>query len=212
MNGFDERSEDEIERLADELISSVAHKLRTPLAIITGYAELLIARDDEETRKVAPLKIKEAAEHLLAVVDGSLAALDGDLGRLDSDADERAEAEEARRIMIVDDDEAVRSLLRLTLPVESFTVVEAADGEEALRLVGETIPDLILLDWKMPGLSGADVLRVVRDAADRVPVIVLTAADQQRARAEARSLGADAFLTKPFSPLQLLDLVEELLS
>lgn len=198
------RGEDEIEAIRDEVISAVAHKLRTPLAIITGYAELLIARDDEETRRIAPLRIKEAADHLLAVVDASLASLDGEGGGAQG-------TEDPRRVMIVDDDDAVRSLLRLTLPAESFEIVEAADGEEALRVAGEIEADLVLLDWKMPGRSGAEVLTALRSGPRRVPVIVLTA-DGQQAQKLARSLGADAFLTKPFSPLQLLDTVERLLS
>jgi CheY-like chemotaxis protein len=198
------RDEGEIEEIRDEVISAVAHKLRTPLAIITGYAELLIARDDEETRRVAPLRIKEAADHLLAVVDGSLAALDGEGAR-------SKPRDAPQRIMIVDDDDAVRNLLRLTLPAESFEIVEACDGDEALRLAAEIDADLVLLDWRMPNRSGAEVLAALRGRQKRVPVIVLTA-DGERAHKEARSLGADAFLTKPFSPLQLLDTVERLLS
>lgn len=115
------------------------------------------------------------------------------------------------RILLVDDDSSVRRLLRATLPAEGFDVVEAAGGEEALALAAEAAPDLVLLDWAMPGLSGGDVLRRLKSEHRGVPVIILTAKHEPSYRAEAESLGADTFLTKPFSPLELLATVERLL-
>lgn len=116
-----------------------------------------------------------------------------------------------RRILIVDDDEAVRSLLRLTLPKEGFELVEASDGAEALASVAERVPDLILLDWRMPGRSGGEVLLELRQRHSELPVIVLTAEKRSFPRSLAEALKADAFLTKPFSPLELLGEVERLL-
>ncbi len=117
-----------------------------------------------------------------------------------------------RRIMLVNDDDALRALVRMTLPRDSFVVLEAQNGSEALELVREQVPDLLVLDWKMPGASGEEVLGVVKAAYPDLPVIVLTAEHQPRERQIAESLGADEFLTKPFSPLQLLGTVDRLLA
>lgn len=117
----------------------------------------------------------------------------------------------ARRVLIVDDDPAVRALLETTLPVEEYEIAQAGDGQEALDLARERTPSLVLLDWRMPRLSGAEVLAELKRTLPAVPVIVLTAEIQSRHRDEARRLGADLFLTKPFSPLELLEAIERLL-
>ena len=116
-----------------------------------------------------------------------------------------------RRIMIVDDDESVRSLLRMTLPEDEYEIDEATGGEQALGLLEERVPDLVLLDWKMPERHGSLVLDELKSRHPQLPVIVLTAeiADHHRSLAEA--LRVDVFLTKPFSPLELLETIERLL-
>jgi len=116
-----------------------------------------------------------------------------------------------RRVLIVDDDEAIRALLRLTLPTEEYEVTEAVDGEHGLRMLGETEPDLMLLDWKMPGRHGSLVLDEVKARRPTLPVIVLTSEMQEHHRRLAESLRVDAFLTKPFSPIELLETIERLL-
>jgi CheY-like chemotaxis protein len=116
------------------------------------------------------------------------------------------------RILIADDDEVLRSLLRLTLPAEDYNVAEATNGAEALALIEAGPPDLVVLDWQMPQRSGAEVLRELRASGRRLPVLVLTAAGKPGHRRTAELLGADAFLTKPFSPLQLLAEIERLLA
>ncbi len=116
-----------------------------------------------------------------------------------------------RRILIVDDDESVRSLLRNTLPEVEYEILEAADGGEALRQFRAEAPDLILLDWRMPEIGGSSVLDAVKDQHPQLPVIVLTSEVQEHHRALAESLGVDAFITKPFSPLDLLETIERLL-
>ncbi len=116
------------------------------------------------------------------------------------------------RVLIVDDDEAVRSLLRMTLPSDDYEIAEARDGREALERLRAEAPDLILLDWRMPGLGGSSVLDAVKVQHPRLPVIVLTSEIQEHHRALAESLGVDAFLTKPFSPLELLGTIERLLA
>jgi DNA-binding response OmpR family regulator len=115
------------------------------------------------------------------------------------------------RVLIIDDDESVRALLRTTLSADEFEVLEAADGDEGLRLASEADPDLVLLDWKMPGRHGSLVLDDLKERRPALPVIVITAEQQEHHRALAESLRVDAFLTKPFSPLELLETVEGLL-
>jgi len=117
----------------------------------------------------------------------------------------------ACRVLIVDDDPAVRALLATTLPPERYEIAQAADGREALELARKRAPSLVLLDWRIPRLSGAEVLAELKRTLPAVPVIVLTAEIQSRHRHEARRLGADLFLTKPFSPLELLEAIERLL-
>jgi CheY-like chemotaxis protein len=122
-------------------------------------------------------------------------------------------ATEQSRVLIVDDDDTMRRLLRATLPhAEGFEIIEASDGKQALELLEQNEPvHLVLLDWMMPGRSGADVLEQLRSRHPEVPVIVVTAELEPRQRELADSLGADIFLTKPFSPLQLLEHVERML-
>jgi two-component system phosphate regulon response regulator PhoB len=116
------------------------------------------------------------------------------------------------RILLVDDDVQVRELVRMTLPAEDLEVSEAGDVETALRLLdADDVPDLVLLDWVMPGGNGATVLEELKRRGAELPVLVLTAEQDAATRAEAEQLGADAFLTKPFSPLQLLGEIERLL-
>jgi CheY-like chemotaxis protein len=118
---------------------------------------------------------------------------------------------EPHRLLIADDDESIRRLLRLTLPNEGFEIVEARDGAEALERAFDDAPDLVVLDWRMPNRSGEEVLRELIKLHPDLPVIVLTAEQETRERETATALGARAFLTKPFSPLQLIAAVESLL-
>jgi DNA-binding response OmpR family regulator len=117
-----------------------------------------------------------------------------------------------QRIVIVDDDEWVRRLLRTTLSADEYEIIEATDGDEALRVASEGSPSLVLLDWQMPGLHGSLVLDSLKEKWPTLPVIVLTAEERQSQRDLAEALRADAFLNKPFSPLELLSLIERLLS
>ena len=116
-----------------------------------------------------------------------------------------------RRIMIVDDDESVRSLLRMTLAEDEYEIDEATDGEDALRLLERAVPDLVLLDWKMPERHGSLVLDELKRRYPQLPVIVLTAEIAEHHRSLAEALNVDVFLTKPFSPLELLETIERLL-
>jgi len=113
--------------------------------------------------------------------------------------------------MIVDDDEVIRSLLHSTLPDEGYDLLEAENGEQALEIADAREPALVLLDWRMPGSSGEEVLSALKQQYPDVAVIVLTADPEEKVRTLAESLGADVFMAKPFSPLQLLGCVERLL-
>jgi DNA-binding response OmpR family regulator len=116
-------------------------------------------------------------------------------------------------ILVVDDEAPIVDLVRFTLEDADVRVVEASDGAEALVLARRIKPDLVLLDVHMPRLDGLEVCRQLRGepAFARTPIIMLTAAGQQADRSTGLSAGADEYLTKPFSPLALLALVEALL-
>jgi len=115
-------------------------------------------------------------------------------------------------ILVVDDEPSIVDLVRFTLEDADVRVVEASDGAEALVLARRIKPDLVLLDVQMPRLDGLEVCRQLRREPDfvRTPIIMLTAAGQQADRTRGLGAGADEYLTKPFSPLALLALVEAL--
>jgi DNA-binding response OmpR family regulator len=116
----------------------------------------------------------------------------------------------ARSVLVVDDEDMIRRLLRSVLEADEFEVLEAPGGEAALELATATHPAVVVLDILMPGLDGVEVCR--RLDHDEAKVIVLTARDDPRLERECRKAGADAFLTKPFSSNELLDLVATLIS
>jgi len=117
-------------------------------------------------------------------------------------------------ILVVDDEEPVRLLLRDTLELDAYDVVEAANGPEALASFDERRPDGVILDIMMPGLSGIDVLREIRsrEGGADIPVILLTAAGDDKTTWDGWSAGASCYLTKPFDPDNLLSWVERMLS
>jgi DNA-binding response OmpR family regulator len=108
------------------------------------------------------------------------------------------------RILVVEDDQAVRLSLRLACQKEGFTVLEAASGPEALAQLGGCRPDLIMLDLMLPGPSGFDVCREVRQRDPNLPVIILTARGDEVDKVVGLELGADDYITKPFSPRELV--------
>lgn len=118
-----------------------------------------------------------------------------------------------KTVLLVDDEASLRILVRTTLEDSRCRVLEAHDGRMALSIVRRESPDLILLDWMMPGMSGLDFVEVLRkDAATaRIPVIMLTARGQEKDREQALLAGCEHFLVKPFSPLELLSLVRSVL-
>ena len=116
-------------------------------------------------------------------------------------------------ILVVDDEAALLTLVRYNLEKGGFEVGEAVDGEEAMLMIRERRPDLILLDWMLPRLSGIEVCRRVRRQADtqNLPIIMLTARGEESDRVRGLDYGADDYIVKPFSPSELVARVRAVL-
>jgi CheY-like chemotaxis protein len=117
------------------------------------------------------------------------------------------------RVLVVDDEPDVLLLCRLNLEQHGHEVFEAGNGQEALRVVRERRPDLIVLDLMLPGVDGYGVLEALRSEGSTpgVKVLVLSAKSLQADRDRSRQLGAEAFLTKPFLPDDLCRIVDRML-
>lgn len=113
-------------------------------------------------------------------------------------------------VLIVDDDRRITDMLRRTLAYEGYAVVTAADGHEALAKAQVHRPDVVVLDWLMPGMDGIEVAKRLR-TADAVPILMLTARDAVEDRVEGLDSGADDYLVKPFAPAELLARIRALL-
>jgi two-component system phosphate regulon response regulator PhoB len=109
-------------------------------------------------------------------------------------------------ILIVEDEASLITLLRYNLEKEGFEVGEAVDGEEALFMLRERRPDLVVLDWMLPSLSGIEVCRRIRRAPElkNLPIIMLTARGEETDRIRGLDSGADDYIVKPFSPSELI--------
>jgi CheY-like chemotaxis protein len=118
-----------------------------------------------------------------------------------------------RTIIVADDEASVRFLVLETLGRDDYNLIEASDGEEAWSLILANRPSLVLLDIRMPGRTGLDILHSIRSEAElaSTKVILLTASAQQSDLDAGFSSGADFYLTKPFSPRDLLSKVDEAL-
>jgi DNA-binding response OmpR family regulator len=115
-----------------------------------------------------------------------------------------------RRILVVDDEERMVRFIRLNLEHDGFRVTEAFNGSQAINSVRSSLPDLVLLDVMMPDLDGFEVLRIIRETS-HVPVIMLTAKGEEDDRVRGLELGADDYITKPFSPRELVSRVRAVL-
>ncbi|MEM8790071.1 MAG: phosphate regulon transcriptional regulator PhoB [Pseudomonadota bacterium] len=117
------------------------------------------------------------------------------------------------RVLVVEDEEALAALLEYNLGKEGFAVRVSADGEDALLAIREDQPDLVLLDWMLPGMSGIEICRWIRARAESrdTPVIMLTAKGEEEDRIRGLDTGADDYLTKPFSVPELIARVRALL-
>ena len=115
------------------------------------------------------------------------------------------------RVLVVDDDKAVRESLRRSLEFNGYTVALAADGAEALAAIAATAPDVVVMDVMMPRLDGLEATRALRAAGHDLPILVLTARDAVGDRVEGLDAGADDYLTKPFALQELLARLRALL-
>ena len=118
-----------------------------------------------------------------------------------------------KTILVADDEEDLRVLLRMTLEDPAYRLLEASDGESALTLINTELPDAVILDWMMPKKHGIDVAHAMRDHPNlkHIPIIMLTAKDQPCDHAYGYEMGVCEYLVKPFSPLRLLETVQRLL-
>jgi len=117
------------------------------------------------------------------------------------------------RILIIEDEQAIREMVCLALDQAGFECVQAADTGEAQRQILAGLPDLILLDWMLPGMSGIDYARRLRQEklTQAVPVVMLTARTQEEDKVRGLDTGADDYITKPFSPRELIARIKALL-
>lgn len=106
--------------------------------------------------------------------------------------------------LIVDDEPAIRRLLRTSLVSQSWRVTEARTGEMALKMATEVVPDIVVLDLGLPDMDGVDVLRRLRGAHPTLPVVILSVRDDERGKVAALEAGADDYVTKPFSMAELI--------
>ncbi|NPA31050.1 MAG: response regulator transcription factor, partial [Chloroflexi bacterium] len=114
------------------------------------------------------------------------------------------------KILVVDDEKRIVHFIRLNLEHDGFEVLAAYNGTEALKRVREDLPDLVLLDVMLPDMDGFEVLRLIREVSD-VPVIMVTAKGEEEDIVRGLELGADDYITKPFSPRELVSRIRAVL-
>ncbi|MEZ5098756.1 MAG: response regulator [Thermoleophilia bacterium] len=176
------------------LLSAHALGALEPAAV---EAERLIASSE------VPRRVRDALATAAAI---ALAAADADpaaacaSGSSTPSAPSGRTPERVPTVLLVDDDRALRKLLRAYLQEEAITVVEAGSGEEALALAARAAPDLVLLDVRLPGIDGFEVLRRLEAAERAVPVILVTSLEDELDQLVAYRLGAVDFVVKPVSP------------
>lgn len=106
-------------------------------------------------------------------------------------------------VLVVDDEPAIRRLLRTALGSQTWRVMEARTGEMALRMVADAVPDVVVLDLGLPDIDGVEVLRCLRQVHPTLPVVILSVRDDERGKVAALEAGADDYVTKPFSMAEL---------
>ncbi|MDX1523917.1 MAG: response regulator transcription factor [Anaerolineae bacterium] len=118
--------------------------------------------------------------------------------------------DDAKLILIVDDETRMRRFIQMNLDLEGYRVIEASNGLEAIERVRDDLPDLVLLDVMMPELDGFEALQYIRETST-VPVIMLTVHDEESDKIKGLELGADDYITKPFSPRELASRIKAVL-
>ena len=119
----------------------------------------------------------------------------------------------AVKILIIEDEAAIREMVAMALGRAGYEVFQAESGEEGFSLLNEHVPDLILLDWMLPGMSGIDFARRIgKDPlSSNIPIIMLTARGEEEDKIRGLDVGADDFVTKPFSPRELVSRIKAVL-
>ena len=119
-----------------------------------------------------------------------------------------------KKILVADDEPSLRFLLRKTLEGNGYDIHEAKDGKQALTMAQKLLPDMIILDVVMPDLYGSEVCERLRKQPKtaKIPIMILTANKNQYSEEQARESGADYYMTKPFSPLELRTIVYKILT
>src|SRR5690606_4831679 len=117
----------------------------------------------------------------------------------------------SQRILVVDDEESIVTLLQFNLEQAGYTVISAMDGQTAIRLAQGENPDLIILDLMLPELDGLEVCKQLRHKGINIPILMLTAKSDELDKVLGLELGADDYLTKPFSPREVVARVKAIL-
>ncbi|MBP0132894.1 MAG: phosphate regulon transcriptional regulator PhoB [Nitrosospira sp.] len=119
----------------------------------------------------------------------------------------------AATILVVEDEPAIQELISYSLRQAGYVVFCAEDAEQAMSVVNDALPDLVLLDWMLPGMSGVELARVLRHAArtKTIPIIMLTARADESDKIAGLEIGADDYITKPFSPRELIARIKAVL-
>lgn len=111
-----------------------------------------------------------------------------------------------KTILVVDDESPIRDMLRVALEMAEYAVLEAADAQQAHSIIIDRRPDLVLLDWMLPGTSGIELARRLKreEVTSEIPIIMLTAKGEEDNKVQGLNVGADDYITKPFSPRELV--------
>lgn len=119
----------------------------------------------------------------------------------------------ANKLLIIEDEPDLRELLSFTLSREGYDVMEAETAETALRMLDSTLPDLAIVDWMLPGMDGIELVKRLRrdDVTEDLPIIMLTARGEEPDKLKSFDVGIDDYITKPFSPRELLARIKALL-
>ena len=117
------------------------------------------------------------------------------------------------KVLVVDDEQSIREMLRLALEISDFECIEAGDIHEAYRIVTDNRPDIVLLDWMLPGGSGIELLRRLKkdEATKSLPIVMLTAKTHEDNVIQGLDVGADDYITKPFAPKELIARIKAIL-
>ena len=118
-----------------------------------------------------------------------------------------------KKIILIEDDKDLQEIIKYNFSKEKYDVVLCSDGEEALDLIKHEMPDLVILDWMLPNLSGVEILRQIRASKSlkKIPIIMLTARTEESDKLRAFDTGADDYITKPFSNSELIARTKALL-